>query len=175
MLRVLADGGTCIEPALFESVYGQLHHLARHAFRGQGSGATMQPTVLVHEAWMKLEGHLAGFRDREHFLAVASLAMRQVLRDHAAAARAQKRGGGLPRVTVTDLAEAAAPALDLVALDEALDELARLHPRHARVVELRFLASLTIAETARTLGVGESTVEADWAMARAWLRLRLAG
>ena len=174
MLQALAAGEAADDPALFEAVYSQLHRLAEVAFRGRHAGLTLQPTALVHEAWLKLDGHLAGIRDREHFLAVASLAMRQILHNYAEAARAEKRGGGAPRVTLTEPSDAVPlPALDLVALDDALAELARLHPRHARVVELRFLASLTIADTAASLGVAHSTVEADWAMARAWLRAKL--
>jgi len=174
MLRALGEGGEQPDGALFDAVYAELRLLAESSCgRGQ-SGKTLQPTALVHEAWLRLENHLGRIHDRQHFLALAALAMRQILANYAASARAEKRGGGRPRVTLTEPSDdAPLDPLDLVGLDDALAKLARLHERHARVVELRFLASLTIAETAAVLKISPSTVEADWAMARAWLRAEL--
>ena len=171
-LRALSFGTEEAAGRLFELVYEQLRGLAAAAFR-PGNSPTLQPTALVHEAWLKLRGELEGVRDRQHFLALAGLAMRQVLADRARKARALKRDAR--RVTVhTGMSgpDRLAP-IDLVALDDALTQLAALKERHARVVELRFLAGLTIAETAEALGVSHTTVEADWAMSQAWLRDRL--
>ncbi len=162
--------------ALFHTAYSELRKLAAGAARRAGANHTLQPTALVNEAWLKLRNRLGDFRSHDHFLAVASLAMRQILSDHARAARAGKRACG-KRVSVYEAPdEGADPAevqLDLVALDESLTKLADLNERHARVVELRFLASLSIEQTARILGVSHWTVEKDWAMARAWLRKEL--
>lgn len=157
---------------LYELVYGELRGLA--AVCGRPGNHTLQPTALVNEVWIKLDGKLEGVRNRKHFLSLAGLAMRQILADRARAERAAKRA--VRRVTVTlDVAGSlkGPEMIDLVALDEALSNLAALEERHARVVELRFLAGLTIAETADTLGVSHTTVESDWAMAQAWLRTEL--
>jgi len=170
LLRSLDLGDEQASARLFEAVYDQLRGLA--ALQVRGGTPTLQPTALVHEAWLKLDGKLAGLRDRKHFLALAGLAMRQILASYARAARALRRDGG-PRASITlDLPERdeRTDPLDLVMLDDALTRLATLKERHARVVELRYLASLTIRETAEALGVATSTVEADWAMAQAWLR-----
>ena len=171
LLRRMGWSSTADDQQAFVQLYDELRRLAGGIHR---SGGTLQPTGLVHEAWFKLSKHLGTFRDREHFYAVAALAMRQVLTDHARAARAQRRSR--PRVTLSlDRLGSDAPsdALDLIALDDALTKLARLNPRHAHVVELRFLAGLSIRETAAALGVGHATVETDWAMAQAWLRAEL--
>jgi len=157
---------------LLDQVYDQLHAIARSYFRHQRTDHTLQPTAVVHEAFMKLTASGAtGYRDRAHFIAVAARAMRQVLVDHARARGTLKRGGGRTAV-VLDEARAGdgAPAIvDMIALDEALDRLADLDPRQARVVELRFIGGLGVAETAAVLGVSPRTVELDWRMARAWL------
>jgi len=161
-------------PALQPLIYQELRGLARAAFASQNRNHTLQPTALVHEAWLKLQGSLDRVRDRRHFLALAATAMRQVLADHAKSQRRQRRGGGARSVTFHGGEVEDARAFDLVAFDDALQSLARINERHARIVELRFLASLTIAETAAELGVSETTVASDWVMARAWLRRELA-
>ncbi len=171
-LRLYSFGSDEAAARVFELAYDQLRSLAASAFR-PGNSPTLQPTALVHEAWLKLQGKLGEVRDRSHFLALAGLAMRQILADRARGARRVKRDLG--RVTIDcDLPDAAGlHAIELLALDEALVELERLKERHARVVELRFLAGLTIAETAEALGISATTVESDWAMSKAWLRDRL--
>ncbi|MCB9671618.1 MAG: sigma-70 family RNA polymerase sigma factor [Alphaproteobacteria bacterium] len=151
-------------------VYDQLRALAaRYVDRSPGS--TLQPTALVHEAWMKL-GPEGSFSGREHFAAVASKAMRQILIDRARARSRAKRGGNPIRTTLAGLASDA-PDLDVVDLSRALDELEALDPRGARVVELRWFGGMSSAEAAAHLGVSTRTVEASWRLSRAWLLARL--
>ncbi len=155
--------------------YQELRQLAEACFRGQPVGHTLQPTALVHEAWIKLaEGSPGRWADRTHFLAVAATAMRQILVDHARGRAAQKRGGGCDRITL-DESVVASPErdVDLLALDEALARLAEQDERKARVIELRFFAGLTIEETADALGVSPITVNRDWWLARAWIEREL--
>lgn len=159
---------------LLERTYDELRVLSRRAFGGQQPGQTLQPTALLHEAWLKLGGKLDAVSDRQHFFALAARAMRQVLTDHARARSSQKRGGGVRSVTLHDDSAGGFEGDDLVALDEVLERLSAFNERHARVVELRVFGGLTIAETAAALEVATSTVESDWAMARAWLRSELA-
>jgi RNA polymerase sigma factor (TIGR02999 family) len=160
---------------LFPLVYDELRHLAKATFAKQRGPMTLQATALVHEAWLKLAGNMGAIDGRRHFFVVAAKAMRQVLSDHARARRAQKRGEGVRPMSLRDGAGLAPrEEVDIVALDDSLNRLAQLNKRHARVVELRVLGSLTIEETAKALGVSTSTVESDWSMARAWLRRELA-
>jgi RNA polymerase sigma-70 factor (ECF subfamily) len=156
-------------------VYDELRALARAAFRVQRADHTLQPTALVHEAFVKLFGapH-APWHDRAHFFALAAKAMRQLLVDHARAQAALKRGGGNPRVTLSEgLLGAAAPECDLLDLDAALHELAGLDERQARVAELRLFAGLAVDEVASVLAISDATVERDWRTARAWIAHRL--
>lgn len=165
------DGEGSNERCLMESAYAALRGIAASYLHHEGNH-TLQPTALVNEAYIKLAG--GDWRGDTHFRAVASNAMRQILVDHARARKAQKRGGGWLRVTLSADA-AATPALDIdiLALDEALTALAKLDERKARIVELRFFGGLTYEESAILLGVSPRTVEADWYFARAWLRDRL--
>jgi len=164
---------------LLALVYDELRRLAARYLRGQRAGHTLQPTALVHEAYLRLaKGGALPVDDRTHFFALAARAMRQVLVDHARRRAAAKRGGDPERVTLDDTLELGRGGeegrrLDLLALDEALERLERVSPRQCRVVELRYFAGLTIAEAAASLGVGTRTVEDDWALARAWLQRRL--
>lgn len=165
-----ADAGA----ALLALTYAELGQLARAQFSAQRADHTLQPTALVHEAWLKLAAHLEGVEDRRHFFAVASRAMRQVLADHARTRDRLKRQGGQRRVTLDQgIGEADTAAVDLVDLDDSLRRLAGLNERHARVVELRIFGGLTIAETAAELGVSHDTVEKAWFMAKAWLHSEL--
>lgn len=158
------------------AVYDQLRRIAGSHFRG-GGGGTLQPTALVHEAWLRLAG-VGGFRDQDHFIATAALAMRQILVDRARRAGSLKRGGDRRREPLhADAAVAPSPdedAVDVLALDGALRELAATDERRARVIEMRFFAGASIEQTAGALGVARSTVAEDWRIARAWLAMRLA-
>lgn len=161
--------------ALLPLVYGELRALAGHFFRAERQDHTLQPTALVHEAWLRLKaGASCPVKDRAHFIGLAAGAMRQILVDHARAHRAGKRGGGQVRVALDEsmgLPDRA--GLDLVALDEALQALAAREPRQARLVELRYFAGLSIEETAEALALSPATVKRDWAFARAWLHREL--
>lgn len=165
------------DPAAFEAllplVYAELRQLASARLRHERPDHTLQPTALVHEAYLKLAGGAARpYADRGHFFRVAARAMRQVLVDHARARRAAKRDA----VAGGPITEPAGPGLDdLLAVDAALEKLARLDPRQARVIELRFFAGLGIDETASALGVSPATVKRDWMVARAWLQREIAG
>lgn len=173
LLHAIRGGSPDASERLFDQVYDQLKRLAQSSHRRLNGAHTMQPTALVNEAWLRMHEKLDGVQGRNHFLAVAALAMRQILANYARAARAQKRDVRFEVTLVEPESHRENDALDLVALDDSLTKLAELHPRHARVVELRFLSSLTIAETAEVLGVSHTTVENDWAMAQAWLRVEL--
>jgi len=155
-------------------VYAELKDLAASALRGERVGHTLQATALVHEAWLRLvDQSRVAFGSREHFLGTAALAMRRVLVDHARARGREKRGGNARREILDEdlCAERSALDLDLdvLALDQGLEELARHSARAAKVVELRFFAGLSEEETAATLGVARPTVTRDWRAARAWL------
>ena len=156
---------------LYEIAYAELRERAGRLL-GREAGGTLQATVLVHEAWLRLnDGAERGLKSRAHFLGVAAKAMRSVLVDHVRAKGAEKRGGRRERLLLDEgLAIYEERALDVVALNEVLDRLARLDERLARIVELRFFGGLSIEETAEVLGVGHATVERGWTAARAWLR-----
>ncbi len=155
--------------------YADLHRLARRV-RGQSSGAaTLQTTALIHEAYLKLS-RTPRWNDHAHFLRASALAMRQVLVDDARSRLTQRRGDGQRALTLDDVTELAAadpPDDEVLALDEALEQLAALDPRLARVVECRYFAGYNDAETAQALGVTARTVQRDWLRARAWLYQRL--
>jgi RNA polymerase sigma factor (TIGR02999 family) len=163
--------------ALFGQVYLELRRLAGHYMRRQDDDHTLQPTALVHEAYLKIAGaDDARFNDRSHFCAVAAQAMRQVLVSHARGKTADKRGGGIERrrvmldAAVADMKEGGVDPIDL---DDALTRLAKLSERQARVAELRLYTGLDTASTAKMLGVSPSTIKNDWAFARAWLKREL--
>lgn len=158
------------------AVYAELRLQAARALRDQPDGHTLQPTALVHEAYVRLADQPgAGGQSRAQFFAVAALVMRGVLVDHARARGREKRGGGRDRVTLGDAGGVAAPerAVDVLELDEALDRLGARDPRKARVVELRYFVGLSIEETAAVLDASPATVKREWTAARAWLRREL--
>lgn len=161
---------------LFSATYEELRRLAA-AVRRNDPNATLSPTALVNEAWLKLRESPAVARtSRLHFKRIAARAMRQVLIEAARRRKSGKRGGGAVVVTFDDaLHEAASTADDLVALDEALDDLARIAPRQALLVESRFFGGMDVSETAQLLDVSESTVLRDWRAAKAWLARELRG
>ncbi|MEM7307275.1 MAG: ECF-type sigma factor [Planctomycetota bacterium] len=159
---------------LYSLVYPDLHARAARMLKGAGGG-TLQATALVHEAWLKLAGPGSdGLSGREHFFGVAAKAMRSVVVDHARARNAAKRPAEARRVVLDEmLAVYSTRVPDLLALNEALEELGALDAQLARIVELRFFAGLSIPEAASVLGIGRATVERGWASARAFLGARL--
>ena len=171
LLRRIRVGDGTAADELLERVYAELHSIAQAVFRREDPGHTLQPTVLVHEAFVNLAGAPLDFESRKHFLAIAAKCMRRILREHARAQSSQKRGGAWRRVTLLDVGQATSAGLDcdLEALDAALEKLNALNARQASVIELRFFAELSIEETAAMLGVSHGTVESDWRFARAWL------
>ena len=173
------DAGALAE--LFPLVYDELRRLAARQIRREYGPQTLEATALVHEAYMRLipDGNLA-WNDRAHFLAIAARSMRQVLIDRARARKAQKRGGPVAPVTLTDalLDRAGDPGqaghgIDVIALDEALGRLHQLDPKQAEMVELRFFGGLTIEETAEVMQRSPATVKRLWKFAQAWLRREL--
>jgi RNA polymerase sigma-70 factor, ECF subfamily len=173
LLTRVSRGDDQAPEALFQLLYGELRAFAQALFGG--SAETLQPTALVHEAYLKLVG--AGsltIKDREHFFSLAARAMRQVLIDHARAKARDKRGGGRQRITLSSVeTPQPGPAVDLLGLDEALAALAEQSPRRARVVELHIFGGLTLAQIGEMLGVSRTTITDDWAFAKAWLSRRL--
>ncbi|HEX7084874.1 MAG TPA: ECF-type sigma factor [Vicinamibacterales bacterium] len=162
---------------LLPLVYDELRRVARDQMRRERPGATLQPTALVHEAWMRLSaGSGLAPRDRSHFIALAARVMRRVLIERARARHAAKRGGHDARLTLDDaMLAGGAPDIDLLALDAALEQLARLDPEQARIVELRFLCGLDLDETAAALGLSRATVKRRWTSARAFLARAITG
>jgi RNA polymerase sigma factor (TIGR02999 family) len=153
-------------------VYDELRRLADRRFGEELRGRTLQPTALVHEAYLKLaEREDPPWHDRTHFLATAATAMRHILVDHARARATEKRGGGWRRITLDEGLGATQQGseVDILSLDDAVERLAALDPRKAKVIELRFFAGLSIEETAEALGVSHMTVSSDWRFARAWI------
>ena len=177
LLAAATKGDESAASALLPLVYDELRATARRLLGPQGRNHTLQPTALVHDAYMKLARNRESWENRRHFLCVAAKAMRQILSDHAAMRHAKKRGGSWHRITLNGelVADpsAATDSVDLVALDAALTELAEADPRGARVVELRFFAGMTIEEVAESIDASPTTVKEDWRAARSWLRWRL--
>ena len=156
-------------------VYQELRVMAARQLRGERGDHTLQPTALVHEAYLKLVGQRhAAWKNRGQFFAVAAQAMRRILVDHARAHRAAKRGHDAEKVPIDSAdAVAAAPAADVLALDEALSRLSVLDPRQGQVVELRCFGGLTIEETADAMALSPTTVKEEWRLAKAWLHREL--
>jgi len=178
LLQRLAGDDAEAREEVFRRLYDELHGLAARYMRGERQGHTLQPTALVHEAYLRILGRDAelGFESRAHFVAVAATAMRCVLVDHARARRTAKRGGGLQRRPLDVALEAFEQRSDdLLDFDAALGRLSALDPQLARIVELRFFGGLTVEETAHVLGVGTATVQRGWHIARLWLRRDLGG
>jgi RNA polymerase sigma-70 factor (ECF subfamily) len=164
--------------ALLPIVYEELRRLAAAYLRRERPGQTLQPTALVHEAYLRLmKDRPDRWRNRAHFCAIAAHSMRQILIERARARGAQKRGGAQPRVTLNEAVVGGgdAPSVDLVALDAALQRLEALDPEQARLVELRFFGGLTIEETAEAMNISPATVKRHWTVARAWLARELQG
>jgi len=157
-------------------VHSELRRLAGNYLRRERIGHTLQPTALVNEAYLRLvDQRKANWQNRAQFYGIAAQLMRRILVDHARQHNAAKRGGSdQQRLSITSAeALSAKPDLDLLALHEALEELAEVDPQQSRIVELKFFGGLSIEETAEVLNLGHATVERDWKMARAWLRRKL--
>ena len=164
---------------LMPIVYDELRRLARGQMRRNSGREVLQTTALVHEAYLRLSGRGADWEGREHFFAIAATVMRQVLVDDVRRRMSQKRGGRAEKVSLDEVGDGArleaAPDVDLLALDHALSQLGAVDPRMSRIVELRFFAGLTIAETARVLELSTATIERDLRTAKAWLSQSLRG
>lgn len=161
---------------LMPLVYSELRRLASNYLRRERVDHTLQPTALVNEAYLRLvDQRSAKWQNRAQFFGISAQLMRRILVDHARQHAAAKRGGSdQQRLSITSAEPLAQqPDVDLLALNEALDELARLDPQQERIVELKFFGGLSIEETAEVMGIGHATVERDWKVARAWLRRKL--
>lgn len=171
MLLRWGGGDRAALDELLPLVYDELRRLARGYLRRQQQQSLIEPTVLVHEAYLKLiNQQYANWQNRAQFFGLAATIMRGLLVDHARRAQADKRGGGNFSVSLGEADRIGRQReFDLIALDESLDRLARLEQRHSRVVEMKFFAGLSIEEIAEALGVSHATVERDWSLARAWL------
>jgi len=170
-LRQAADGDAQAEIQLLEALYRDLHQIAARQLRQERQGHTLQPTALLHEAYVRLlRGRRVAWNDRVHFLAVASKAMRRILVDHARRRATVRRGSGLITSELTDIAIQTPHSPErLLAIDRALSKLARTEPRQARIVELKFFAGLVDDEVAALLEVSSRTVKREWAAAKAFL------
>ena len=178
LLNDLSAGRTDAMAELLPLVYADLRQRARRYMRHERGGHTLQPTALVHEAYLRLVDQRAvSWQNRSHFLAIASSAMRRVLVDHARTHSRAKRGGGHVPEPIGDESAAAIDMdrVDLIALDAALARLAARDAQQARVVELRYFGGLSIEEAAEVLAVSPATVKREWAMARSWLFVQLGG
>jgi RNA polymerase sigma factor (TIGR02999 family) len=160
---------------LMPLVYGELRRMARRQLRNEAPGHTLQTTALVHEAYLKLvDQRRVRFQDREHFFAITSQLIRRILVSNARRWQASKRGGFRTTIAFDDsVALPGAKDLDLVALDDALEDLSKLDPQQGQIVELRFFGGLSIESTARILGISTATVNREWKLARTWLHHEL--
>lgn len=175
LLAEMKRGNSEALPRLMPLLYDELRKLAGHFLRDERPGHTLQPTALVHEAYLKLAGQHAGFENRAQFMAIAAQAMRRILVDYARGRVAAKRGGGIAPAEL-DVATAGASveqSEELLAIDQALEKLAALDPQQGRVVEMRYFGGLTVEETAAALSIAPRTVKREWALAKAWLRMEI--
>jgi RNA polymerase sigma factor (TIGR02999 family) len=170
MLAEIERGDGKAAEELLPLVYAELRRLAAYKMAQENPGQTLQPTALVHEAWLKLVGQEnRRWPDRNHFFAAAAEAMRRILTDNARRKLRQRRGGGWRRVELDDCAAETREDDLVLAVDEALEKLAQLDPQRAEVVKLRYFVGLSFSETAEVLGISEPTAKRYWAFARAWL------
>ena len=172
MLRLAQEGHKEAVDGIFKAVYDELHRLAKAQRMKWDGNHTVNTTVLVHEAYLKLvDQQRAEWKDRSHFFAVAALAMRQILVNYARRTKAARRGGGATPVSLEEgIVMQEGAAAEILALNESLDRLAKRNSRQARIVELRFFVGLTTEETSTALGISPATVKRDWALASAWLK-----
>jgi len=174
--RLLLDWGEGDDAALNKLVpiiHDELRRLARNYMRRERPGHTLQTSALINEAYLRLVDGNVAWKNRSHFFGIAARLMRQILVDHARALSSLKRGGDQVRISLSDVANIGGRAEELIALDEALEDLAALDEQQSRIVELRYFSGLTIEETAESLNISTATVEREWRSARAWLRHKL--
>lgn len=175
LIRAASAGEPGAAERLTPTLYGQLRRLAGSYMRGERQGHTMQPTELVHEAFLRLSGGNATSQDRNHFFALSASTMRRVLVDHARQKQASKRGAGGRQVTLsTGLLTGEDQGVDVLDLDRALEKLSQVNGEAAKVIELRYFGGLTCEEAAEALGLSLTSVERRWRTGRLWLRHRLA-
>lgn len=174
LLEAINAGSEDAREALVPVVYGELRVLAESYMRKERPGHTLQPTALVNEAWMKLaDQDRVEWKGRAHFFGIAAQAMRRILVDHHRKRSAARRGGGKNVTLLDGPAETFEDPIDFIALDTALEELAELDPRAARIVELKFFGGLSVEETSEVLDISTPTVKRDWRTAKAWLYQKL--
>jgi RNA polymerase sigma factor (TIGR02999 family) len=181
LLAQWRKGDSAVEAQIVDAVYNDLHRIARRYARMERAGHPLQATALVNEAYLRLVARRTSWKNRAHFFGVAAVQMRRILIDYARHNRAAKRGDGVPHVTLDVNAVEPSPRAGLspshldnvIAVDEALTKLAAVDARQSRIVELRFFAGMTSKEIAEVLGIGERTVDREWAIAQAWLYVRL--
>ncbi len=171
LLVRLTDGDRAVLDDLLPLIYGELRRLAGGYLRRERQGHTLEPTALVHEAYLRMVDQTqVRWQNRAHFFGVAAQMMRRILVDHARAHQAEKRGGEAQILSLDENIDVSGErSAELVALDEALERLAELDPEKSRVVELRFFGGLSVEETAEVIGVSAPTVKRHWRMAKAWL------
>lgn len=177
LLNQSAEGNGPAMEQLFPIVYQELRGIAANYLRHERRNHTLQATALVHEAYLRLVNwETVSWQNRAHFFSVAAQVMRNILVDYARRKKSEIRGGNLERITLDErIGFAPMSEIDLVALDDALNELAKLSERQSKIVELRFFGGLTIEETAETLKVSEMTIKRDWNLSKAWLYEKLNG
>lgn len=175
LLRAAYSGDEAAASQLLPLVYEELRRRAAGMMRREGEAHTLQPTALVHEAYLRMiRQENVDWQSRAHFYALSSKMMRRVLVDHARSGARQKRGGDQVKISLDDgLQLSVARDPDVLALDDALERLAELDPRQAQIVEMRFFGGLTVAEVAEVLGISKRSVEAEWTMIKAWIRREL--
>ena len=173
MLVAWGDGDEAARDALIPVVYEHLRRIARHHLRNERVGHTLQTSALINEAYLKLIDQSISWQNRNHFFGIAARLMRQILVDHARARLRLKRGGDQYQVSLTAAEHESEPTRDLLALNEALETLAKVDPLRSQIVELRFFGGLTIEEAAQVMRVSTPTVERGWRAARAWLQTEL--
>ena len=160
--------------SMFNELYLSLHRLADSWWRDQTPGHTLQPTALIHEAYLKLAQSGVVAHDLDHFRAIAAIAMRQILVDHARSKARLKRGGGAHRVTLSGISQRTSlDPIEVLEIHEAIEKLHELNPRHARIVEMRCFADMKVAEMARVLAVSDRTIRTEWRLVQAWMRQTL--
>jgi len=172
VLRTVSGGDPTAVNTLMEMVYGELRRMAGHYFKKEAEGHTLQPTALVHEAYLRLVNVKdVEWKDRNHFFAIAARTMRQILVRHAVRRKSLKRGGGFERVSLDEgLALSREKTVDILVMEEGLRQLERRDSRSAQIVELRFYGGLTEVDVAEAMGLSRRTVQLEWRHAKAWLR-----